>query len=157
MGVVREEARRTGRPFKGADMLYEFDCGHLHGEWVMTTTIRRACPICRKGAAVAIHKRCAVCGAEMHLPLRLNRQKYCPACQPRANRAYAIVNKKTNKSYIPAGEIDVAAVLEGRKDPDDDPLDIVFAKYAADPFYRPARDDDSARHRGGSNGRILTS
>ena len=156
MEKVREN-RRTGRHFDGADLMYEFDCGHLYGQCVQTTTIRMACPICRQGRAVLIHKPCAVCGAEMHLTLRLNRQKYCDQCRKKYARACAIVNRHTNKHYIPADQIDVKAVLDGREDPDSDPLDIVFAKYAADPFYRPDRDDGSARHRGGSNGRILTS
>jgi len=71
-------------------------------------------------------------------------------------RAAALVNKRTNLKYVPAGDIDVNAVLEGRDDPGEDPLDIVFGKYAADPFY--CQDHDStARHRGGSNGRESTS
>lgn len=122
------------------DIIYDFDCGHSADGFVMTTRIRRACPICREGAAKNIRKVCVVCGKTMVLPLRLNRQKYCDDCRRNYNRACSIVNKHTNRGYTPASEIDVNEVMEGRDDPARDPLDIVFKKYELDPFYQPPRE-----------------
>jgi hypothetical protein len=147
MQTPEKRSSTTGR----AIPLYNFSCGHQANIYLMTTTTRRACPICNKGEAVSVNKCCEVCGLLMTLPMKANRTKYCPDCRPRVARALSRVNYKNRATYIPASEIDVNEVLEGHDDPEVDPLDIVFAKYADDPFYRPPS-VGTARPRGGNNG-----
>jgi len=132
--------------------LYNFDCGHQADTYLMTTTTRRSCPICNAGRAVSVNKTCAVCGLQMTLTMKMNRTKYCPDCRPQVARALSRVNKTNRVGYTPAAEIDFKDVIEDRDNPAHDPLDIVFAKYADDPFYRPPATRGTARPRGGSNG-----
>jgi len=133
---------------------YNFDCGHQADHYIMTTTTRRSCPICNKGRAVSVNKTCAVCGLQVTLPMKSNRAKYCPDCRPQVARALSRVNKKNRVGYTPASEIDFSEVIEDSDNPDHDPLDIIFAKYADDPFYRPPATRGTARPRGGSNGQV---
>jgi hypothetical protein len=86
---------------------------------------------------VSVNKTCQVCGLQMTLPMKMNRTKYCPDCRPQVARALIRVNKTNRVGYTPASEIDFSEVIEDGDTPGHDPLDIVFAKYEVDPFYRP--------------------
>jgi len=119
-------------------VIYEYTCGHKAGKPVHTSRIGRACPVCRQGRIKWIYKTCVTCGAMMSMMPGSSQRKYCDRCQQRRNRANSFVNSR-KKHYTPMSQIDVDAVLEGREEPHADPLDIVFAKYEADPFYRPPR------------------
>lgn len=152
MNPEKEMTTTTGR---ATPPLYNFDCGHQADRYIMTTITRRSCPICNEGRAVGVNKVCEVCGLLMTLPMKSNRTKYCPDCRPQVARALSRVNKTNRVGYTPAAEIDFSEVIEDRDDPKHDPLDIVFAKYADDPFYRPPEATrGTARPRGGSNGHV---